>query len=380
VSEEARPHRLDPDAYRSLVEGVPAILYIDEADDQSSNRYTSPQVVELLGFTPEEWSGDSSLWFNQLHPDDRDAAIAAHRRTNQSGERFLQEYRLLARDGRVVWFRDEAVLVRDGSDEPLYWRGVMQDITEQKQAEEQLRWSLEVLRRTVQQRRELSTRLEGAQEEERRRIASDIHDDSIQVMSAVDMRLQVLAQLVPDGSTLDELHEIQRTVQTAIERLRHLLFELRPTALDREGLVAALGQYLEHTGRHAGWTWEVVDELDREPPPELRAITYRIAQEAIGNAGTHAQASRMEVIVAGDRRGLSVTIRDDGQGFDAEAAAAEPAPGHLGLVTMVERAEVTGGHCRITSLPGTGTTVEVWLPLDGEDDPVAGRSDVKRSV
>jgi PAS domain S-box-containing protein len=365
VSEQERPHQLDPDAYRSLVEGVPAILYIDEVDDVSSNRYTSPQVVELLGFTAEEWSGDPDLWFRQLHPEDRDGAIAAHRRSNETGERFFAEYRFLARDGRVVWLRDEAALVRDEAARPLYWRGVMQDITEQKQAEEQLRWSLEVLRRTVQQRRELLQRLENAQEQERRRIASDIHDDSIQVMSAVDIRLQMLARRGPDSGTAAELLDIQQIVQSSIERLRNLLFELRPLALDREGLAVALRQYLQHTAGQAGWTWEITDGLDREPPPDLRAILYRIAQEAITNANKHARPSRVDVILASDPTGVFVTVRDDGRGFDA-ATAGEPQPGHLGLATMVERAELTGGHCRLTSAPGAGTTVEAWLPLDAD--------------
>jgi PAS domain S-box-containing protein len=365
VTEPERPHRLDPDAYRSLVEGVPVILYIDEFDDPSSNRYTSPQVSEMLGFTPEEWSSDPDLWFRQLHPEDRDRAIAEHRRSNERGERYFCEYRLLTSDGRVVWLRDEAILVRDDGGTPLYWRGVMQDISEQKHSEEQLRWSLEVLRQTVDQRRELSRRLEDAQEEERRRIASDIHDDSIQVMSAVDMRLQLLARPGAPAAGEEELRELQRTVQEAIERLRHLLFELRPVALDRDGLLAALRQYVEHGAPEVGWTWEVVDELDVEPPPDLRAIVYRIAQEAIGNARKHADAAHLEVRVAGGLSGVSVTVRDDGGGFDV-AAVAEPRPGHLGLSTMVERAKLAGGHCRIDSAPGAGTTVEIWLPIDAE--------------
>jgi PAS domain S-box-containing protein len=365
VSERDRPHRLDPDAYRSLVEGVPVILYIDEFDDPSSNRYTSPQVSAMLGFSPEEWSSDPDLWFRQLHPEDRDRAIAEHRRSNERGERYFCEYRLLTREGHVVWLRDEANLVRDEQGTPLYWRGVMQDISEQKHAEEQLRWSLEVLRQTVEQRRELSRRLEDAQEEERRRIAADIHDDSIQVMSAVDMRLQIIAQSGAAEAVAEELRDLQATVQQAIERLRHLLFELRPVALDRDGLVAALRQYVEHAAPEAGWTWEVVDELEGEPPSDLRAIVYRIAQEAVGNARKHAGATHVEVIVAGDPAGVSVTIRDDGRGFDI-AVIAEPRPGHLGLSTMVERAELTGGHCRINSSPGAGTTVEVWLPIDAE--------------
>ncbi|MBA3689857.1 MAG: PAS domain-containing protein [Actinobacteria bacterium] len=365
MSEQERPHQLDPDAYRSLVEGVPAILYIDEVDDLSSNRYTSPQVVELLGFTPDEWSGDPDLWLRQLHPEDRAGAMAAHRRSNETGERFFAEYRLLARDGRVVWLRDEAALVRDEAERPLYWRGVMQDVTEQKQAEEQLRWSLDVLRRTVQQRRDLAQRLEGAQEQERRRIAADIHDDSIQVMSAVDMRLQMLARLGSGADTAKELGEIQGIVHASIERLRHLLFELRPLALDREGLAVALRQYLQHTAESSGWTWDVVDQLDREPPPDLRAIVYRIAQEAISNANKHAHPSHVQVVLAGDATGISVAVRDDGQGFDT-AAALQPQPGHLGLATMVERAELTGGQCRLVSTLGDGTTVEAWVPLDAE--------------
>jgi PAS domain S-box-containing protein len=363
VSERERPHQLDPDAYRSLVEGVPAILYIDEVDDVSSNRYTSPQVIELLGFTPDEWSGDADLWLRQLHPEDRERAIAAHRRSNETGERFFAEYRFLARDGRIVWLRDEAALVRDEAARPLYWRGVMQDITEEKQAEEQLRWSLDVLRRTVQQRRELSQRLESAQEQERRRIAADIHDDSIQVMSAVDMRLQMLARLGPGADTTTELRDIQQIVQASIERLRNLLFELRPLALDREGLAVALRQYLQHTAGQANWTWTITDELDREPPPDLRAILYRIAQEAIANANKHAQPSHVEVILSSDATGVFVTVRDDGVGFDV-ATAGVAQPGHLGLTTMVERTELTGGHCRLTSAPGAGTTVAAWLPLD----------------
>src|SRR5439155_11840928 len=121
------------------------------------------------------------------------SVIEENRQANLAGDRFFSEYRMLSKDGRMVWIRDKALLVGDEEETPLHWRGLMLDITPQKEAEEKLRWSLEVLRRTSQQRRELMERLESAQEQERRRIAADIHDDSIQVMSAVDIRLQTLA-------------------------------------------------------------------------------------------------------------------------------------------------------------------------------------------
>ena len=175
----------------------------------------------------------------------------------------------------------------------MYWRGLMLDVTAEKEAEEKLR-SLELLRRTIEQRRELAQKIETAQEEERRRIAADIHDDPIQVMSAVDLRLAMLAEQ-PETITTAALGELQSTVRGSIERLRSLVFELRPAALDSEGLVVAIDQYLARSAKETGWTHEVVDELTHEPEPELRAALYRIVQEAVANAHKHADARHVSV-------------------------------------------------------------------------------------
>ena len=351
----------DLELYRALVEGIPAIVYLDRPDEYSTNFYTSPQAVDLLGYTQEEWGTDQTLWIEQIHPEDRAHVLFENRRSNEVGDNFFAEYRMIARDGRVVWIRDEAVLMRDANEKPLHWRGFMLDITAQKEAEEKLRWSLEVLRRTSQQRRELMERLETAQEEERRRIAADIHDDSIQVMSAVDMRLQTFAmQGGAEPAALQELHE---TVQLAIERLRHLVFELRPAALDREGLVAAIRQYLQHMQAENGVEWTLdSDGLLSEPGPELRGALYRMAREAVMNVRKHAAATRVSAVVATAGAGIIVRISDDGHGFDP-ATAEHAEPGHVGLRTTMERAEVAGGWCRIQSSPGAGTTIELWLPL-----------------
>jgi len=356
--------------FRSLVEGIPAILYIDEVDDASTNLYTSPQVEEMLGFTPEEWRSDADLWPRRLHPEDREAALAAHHASNASGARYYAEYRFFARDDREVWIRDDAILVRDDNGGPLYWRGVMTDITEQKKAEEKLRWSLDILRRTIQQRRDLLRRLETAQEEERGRIAADIHDDPIQVMSAVDMRLQMMAHQEAgsiDPADIAELHDV---VQLAIERLRYLLFELRPLALDREGLGAALLVYLEHAAPTGPLAFGLEDGLTEQPSEELRATLFRIAQEAIVNVRKHALATRVDVSVEPLGAGVTLRVRDDGRGFDT-ARLEHPEPGHLGLATMVERAEIAGGWCRVTSVIGGGTTVECWVPFDAEAEGVS---------
>ena len=355
----------DFQAYRAMVEGIPAIVYLDRPDEFSTNFYMSPQAVELLGYTAEEWGSTTEFWVEKIHPDDVDAVVEENRRSNEVGDRFFAEYRMFAKDGHLVWIRDEAVPVLDDQGRPMHWQGVMLDISAQKDAEDKLRWSLDVLRKTIQQRRELAQRLEHAQEEERRRIAADIHDDPIQVMSAVDLRLQTLARSgqVMAPRELMELHEI---VGRSIDRLRSLLFELRPGALDREGLVVALRQYLEHTARETGWAVEVVDGLTGEPAPDLRATLYRMAQEAVTNARKHAAAGRVTVAVATVGDGVEVGVRDDGSGFDPSKVE-EPRPGHIGLSTMIERAELVGGWCRITSAPGEGTLVECWLPADGEE-------------
>jgi signal transduction histidine kinase len=247
----------------------------------------------------------------------------------------------------------------------LFWRGVMVDITAQKLAEAQLRSSLEEVRRMMGQRRELAQLLESAQEEERRRIAADIHDDPIQVMSAVDMRLQLMLEH-PERVDPHGLGQLAEDLRSAIDRLRNLLFELRPVALDLEGLAPAIGMYLDHAAKEAGWSSEVVDELDEEPSAEARVAFYRIAQEAVRNVRKHANATHVEVRLASVDGGLLLRITDDGEGFDPTE---KPVPGHLGLATTMERAELAGGWCRVTSGSGEGTTLQCWMPL-GAADPL----------
>ena len=127
--------------YRTLVESIPAITYIQEIGDTSRSVYVSPQVQEILGYSPEECTSDPEHWIKVLHPADRQRVLAEGERTNQTGEPFRMEYRQFAKDGRVVWIRDEAALVRDEEGTPSYWLGVQYDITERKQAEGALKES-----------------------------------------------------------------------------------------------------------------------------------------------------------------------------------------------------------------------------------------------
>ena len=124
--------------YRMLVERIPAITYIQEIRRNSETVYVSPQVMDIMGYTPEECTSTPDFWIRILHPDDREAVLAEDLRTNETGEPFVMEYRRFAKDGRLVWIRDEATLVRDEEGDPLYWLGVQIDITERKRAETRL--------------------------------------------------------------------------------------------------------------------------------------------------------------------------------------------------------------------------------------------------
>jgi PAS domain S-box-containing protein len=134
--------------FRTLVEQVPAVIYIDSNDEVSSAIYMSPQVEEMLGYTPDEWLDDPELWVKILHPDDRERVLAANARVDETGGPFSVEYRMLAKDGRAVWVRDEAVLVRDEDATSLFWQGVFIDITERKEAEERQAELVEELQRS----------------------------------------------------------------------------------------------------------------------------------------------------------------------------------------------------------------------------------------
>jgi PAS domain S-box-containing protein len=145
---------------RALVEQLPAVVYRMRPDDERRTVYVSPHVEEVLGYTREEWLEQPDIWVELLHPDDREIELAAHDRLTQTGEPWIQEYRLIANDGRVVWVRDQALLTRDADGEPV-WQGVLLDITTLKDLEERLRDANGMLEFRVLER---TTELEDANE------------------------------------------------------------------------------------------------------------------------------------------------------------------------------------------------------------------------
>jgi signal transduction histidine kinase len=243
---------------------------------------------------------------------------------------------------------------------------VDRELAARQESEAALRESLTQLEATDVQRRRLLQSLVTAQEEERRRIASDVHDDSIQVMAAAVMRIGIIRDGLRGQTELDEqLGRLQETCEQTIYRLRHLLFQLRPPSLDRAGLAVALDEYLQQWTAEAGLEYRLTDRLTNEPPADTRSVIFRIAQEALTNVRKHARASQVTVTLEERPPGVLLRVDDDGAGFTDENRS-KSGIDHFGLISMRERADVAGGWWRIESDGQSGTTVEAWVPLSTE--------------
>jgi len=231
---------------------------------------------------------------------------------------------------------------------------------ERSRVEDDLHATVTELTRLDGQRRALLGHLVTAQEEERHRIAADLHDDVVQLMTAITLRLETLRGPHPeaDGGSIDVVQEL---VLQASHHLREMLFELRPPGLELQGLVAALRAQLEPLTQDTGIHHAVHASVSREPEASARTVLFRIAQEALQNVRKHSGAKRVDVDVETVEEGTLVRIRDDGLGVPTSLTPGA-APGHMGLVVMEERARLAGGWWRITGEPGAGTSVEFWVP------------------
>jgi len=216
-------------------------------------------------------------------------------------------------------------------------------------------------RRTVERVLDELTR---AQEEERKRIALLLHDGPAQTLFAALRNLEV-ARAAQGRAELGELAltELEHTIRQAIQETRALMIDLRPPCLDEMGLPAALRHYARQFQQRSGIAAEVTHRgANRRLPSVVESSFYRITQEALTNVWKHAAAKHAEVVLEVGAGSCSLSISDDGTGFDREAAAAE-AEHHLGMVSLRDRAELVGGCLAITSLPGRGTTINVTVPL-----------------
>jgi PAS domain S-box-containing protein len=342
---------------RLLAESASDIIYLYRVEPDPGFEYVSPSMARITGYDPQEFELDPDLLSRIVHPHDASLLVAMFRTPAAFSEPVM--LRLLHREGNVVWTEHRIAPLYDATSEVLAIEGIARDVTERTIAEDELWRTVQTLRRSDEERRRLLGLLVDAEQRERRELAADLHDDAIQVLSAALIRLGSLRLAVAPEARGD-LETLELTLRQATERLRHLMFELRPPGLDSEGLAASLRALLVKFQRETGIEYWVDDSLDEEPPAQIRATLYRIAQEALANVRKHSRAGRVDLLLTGRDDGYAVRVEDDGVGFGRDVGAA--LPGHVGLPTMRERAELVGGWCTIHSAPGAGCTVEVWVP------------------
>lgn len=238
-----------------------------------------------------------------------------------------------------------------------------EELEERKRNEDTLRLSNELLQRAQAKQNALVEHLVNAQEEERRRIAMDVHDDSIQAMAAIGVRLQILRRHAPSHDVAEKIADVEDAVTESIARLRNLLFQLESSSLDKQGLARTLTRGLAELFPDSTPKSRVRNRLTQEPIGHIRVVAYRIIQEALNNVRKHAKASEVTVTLGQENQGLQITVQDDGKGFRPADALERSLPGHLGLRVMEERARIAGGWLRVESAKGEGTRVTFWLPF-----------------
>ncbi|SFW80912.1 PAS domain-containing sensor histidine kinase [Amycolatopsis australiensis] len=337
--------RLSEERFRLLVHSVQdyGIFMLDPGGRISS---WNAGAERIKGWTADEAIGQH---FSMFYPPEDVAAGKPDWELEVAAEqgRLEDEGWRVRKDGSRFWANVVITALFDDRHRLQGFGKVTRDMTERRNAEQALR-----------ERRRLVGHLVDAQEVERRRIAWDVHDESIQSMVAVGMRLQLLASRLPEPHA-SAVAGLDESVQAAIGRLRGLVSRLRPPELDRHGLVEAVSGYVDEVAGRWGLEHSVHDELTAEPSPEAAITVYRICQEALSNVHKHARATRVDVRMSTVDNGTLVRITDDGVGTASDDAGA----GHFGLVEMHERAEAAHGWLSVTSTPGQGTVVEFWLPM-----------------
>jgi PAS domain S-box-containing protein len=245
------------------------------------------------------------------------------------------------------------VMLHPRTGEPWLLATVQRDISETLEAERSLQ-------ELADQRQALLERLVQAEEEERARIAADVHDDSVQALAAVELRMLLLRREVERCAPelLPTLEGVRESVSHATDRLRHLLFDLESPAR-RTDLANALADAAAYVFEDAV-RWSVEGDTEVDVPEGIRVTAYRIAREAMVNVRKHADADRVRIGLERTPRGVEVTVSDDGVGIDP--VGLRHRPGHLGIAGMRERAAIAGGGLEIESRDEGGTTVRLWLP------------------
>jgi PAS domain S-box-containing protein len=345
--------RASEERYRMLATNIPEVAWL--VDRSGRTIFLSPNIAVVTGYRAEEvYVGGATHWVARIHPDDRPLVQAQLEALFRDGARYDVEYRTRRKDGRWIWVHDRAVTTyQEGG--VAYASGLLSEISERKQAEEI--------------RSLLLNQVITVQEEERSRIARELHDETAQSLASLLMGLGALQETRSVKAARAQARDLQQVATRALAEVRRLAWGLRPSVLDDLGLATALARYAADFGRTRGITVRVettgVD--DRRLAPSVETALYRIMQEALSNVARHAGASTVCVWLRRRPGAVTLIVDDDGCGFDsAQPPGPATAARGLGIHTMRERTAVLKGTFAIDAAPGRGTRIEVEIPLGRE--------------
>jgi PAS domain S-box-containing protein len=315
---------------------------------------------ELLGHARRNLIGKSDYDF--FPADEADFFTRADRNVLRNREVLdIPEEPILTKGKGLRYLHTKKIPIVDENDHPLYLLGISEDITERKRAENELQRSFELLRT-------LSQRLEVVREQERTRIARELHDELGVRMTCMKMDLaRLLAMmrdpLFPREKMEEKIRSMGTEVDTTIAEVQRLASELRPGLLDDLGLVAAIEWQCQDFERRSGIRCLCEASFDEiKISPSRATAAFRICQEALINIARHARATFVRVLVKESGDDVLIEVQDNGQGIPAEKVNEA---GSLGLLGMKERSMAIGGRLEIAGWPGKGTTVTLRFPCGG---------------
>ena len=321
--------------------------------------YWSREVYHICGFDPSEGPGTYQMIMDRIHPDDVERVDADVRRAIRDKCDYEGEHRLRLPDGSIIHIHYVGHPVVGPGGEVVKCIGTIADITARKRAEEELNASLTLSRA-------LAARLLRVQDDERRRIARQLHETTAQELAALKMNLAALER---HGSVAGEkdrtlLQESAALAAQAMEDIRTLSYLLHPPLLDEAGLDSALRWYVEGFSERSGIEvrFDVALEFGRQPQ-DIETTLFRSVQESLINIHRHAKSATAEIRLRRERGWVVLEVQDWGRGIPRDAAA--PAAEGVGIAGMRERIQQLGGRLEIESGAG-GTTVRAVLPLPSE--------------
>jgi PAS domain S-box-containing protein len=326
-------------------------MFAFEWDPNTDVIQRSEECVEILALPKEELPKTGKGHSERIHPNDRDRFLTAMKSLRPEQPSYRISYRLLRPDKSPVWLEESGRAFFDGSGSIQRVVGITADVTEAKASERALR--------------ELSGRLITSQEEERRRVGRELHDNIGQELALLAVYAQHIDSGASDaeGTTHSDVHELHKRIKDIATKVSNLSHRLHSSELEFLGLTIATDRFCRDFAKHYGIEIDYsIKDVPRGLDKGVALCFYRVIQESLQNVARHSKATAVFLQLTGNADKLQLEVRDDGVGFDAKKISYVSG---LGLVSMRERMHLIGGTFSIHSKPGQGTRLEasVALPL-----------------